>query len=83
MTNTRLLNDLIQQSGLKKVFIAEKVGLTPVGLHNCITGKSEFKATQIGIMCNLLGITDLELKEAVFFADFVAPHATKQGGANG
>lgn len=77
MTNTKLLNELIQQSGLKKVFIAEKVGLTPVGLHNCITGKSEFKASHIGILCDLLGIKDLELKEAVFFAEFVAPHATE------
>ena len=77
MTNTQLLNDLIKKSGLKKVYIAEKAGLSPVGLHHCITGKSEFKASQIGIICNLLGIKDLELKEAVFFADFVAPHATE------
>lgn len=77
MTNTRLLNELIQQKGLKKVFIAEKVGLSPVGLHNCITGKSEFKASQISILCDLLGIKDLELKEAIFFAEFVASKATK------
>lgn len=77
MTNTKLLNELIQRSGLKKVFIADKVGMTPVGLHNCITGKSEFKASHIRILCDLLGIDDLELKEAVFFAPFVANDATE------
>ena len=72
MTNTKLLNEIIKKSGLKRVYIAEKVGLTPVGLYNCITGKSEFKASQINVLCDLLGIKDLELKEAVFFTDFVA-----------
>lgn len=77
MTNTKLLNELIQQSGLKKIYIAEKIGVTAVGLSNLIAGKSEFKATQINKMCELLGIEDLELKEAVFFADYVALEATK------
>lgn len=72
MTNTKLLNELIQQSGLKKVYIADKLGVTPVGLHNLITGKSEFKASQINKMCDLLGIDDLETKEAVFFAEYGA-----------
>lgn len=76
MTNTKLLNELIQQSGLKKVYIAEKIGVTPVGLYNLINGKSEFKASQISKMCDLLGIEDPELKEAIFFADIVALHAT-------
>lgn len=76
MTNTKLLSDLIQKSGLKKVFIAEKIGMTPAGLHNCLKGKSEFKASQINILCDLLRIDDLELKEAIFFADHVASKAT-------
>lgn len=76
MTNTVLLNKLIQEKGLKKVFLAEKAGMSAVSLHNCITGKSEFKASQIAVLCDLLGIKDLALKEAVFFADCVASHAT-------
>lgn len=76
MTNTKLLNELIQQSGLKKMYIADKIGVTPVGLSNLIAGKSEFKASQINKMCDLLGIEDLALKEAVFFADSVAFEAT-------
>ena len=76
MTNTKLLNELIEQSGLKKVFIAGKLGLTAVGLYNCIQGKSEFRASQINTLCDLLSIEDLELKEAVFFANNVASDAT-------
>ena len=77
MTNTKLLNELIQQSGLKKAYIAEKIGVTPVGFSNLISGKAEFKASQINKMCDLLGIEDLELKEAVFFADYGALKAQK------
>lgn len=78
MTNTQLLNQIIQESGLKKVFIANKIGVSAVGLHNCITGKTEFKASQIQTLCELLNIRDLKLKEAVFFTDFVASDATKE-----
>lgn len=76
MTNTELLNQLIQERGLKKVFLAEKAGMSPVTLHNCITGKTEFKASQISVLCEILGIKDLALKEAVFFAEDVASRAT-------
>ncbi len=71
MTNTKLLNALIRERGVKKVYLAEKLGISPVSLHNCITGKSEFKASQINVLCELLGVKDLEQKEAIFFADFV------------
>ena len=72
MTNTELLNEIIKKSGLKKAFLAEKVGLTRVGFSNCLSGKAEFKASQIAVLCDLLDIRSLELKEAVFFANHVA-----------
>lgn len=68
MTNTELLEKVIQDSGLKKVYLAEKVGLTPAGFRNCVTNKAEFKASQINILCEALGIEDLAQKEAIFFA---------------
>ena len=67
MTNTDLLNEYIEMRGLKKVFIARQLGLTPAGFHNCVTNKAEFKASQINTLCLLLGITDLTTKEAIFF----------------
>ena len=69
MTNTMLLEKAIQDSGLKKAYLAEKIGLTPAGFRNCVVNKAEFKASQINILCDALGIEDLELKEAIFFND--------------
>lgn len=68
MTNKELLEQAIRDSGLKKVFLAEKIGLTPAGFYNCLNNRAEFKASQINTLCDLLGITDLSTKEAIFFA---------------
>lgn len=68
MTNTALLEEKIAQSGLKKTFLAEKVGLSLAGFRNCCTNVAEFKSTQIQILCKLLNITSLREKEAIFFA---------------
>ena len=70
MTNTALLEKAIQDSGLKKAYLAEKIGLTPAGFRNCVTNRAEFKASQINALCEMLGIVDLERKEAIFFTDF-------------
>lgn len=68
MTNTALLEDKISQSGLKKTYLAEKVGLSLAGFRNCCINKAEFKARQIQILCDELKITSLKEKEAIFFA---------------
>ena len=68
MTNTERLEQAIKDSGLKKVFLASKIGLTPAGFYNCIHNKAEFKASQINTLCELLGIKDPAAKEAIFFA---------------
>jgi hypothetical protein len=67
MTNTALLNQLIAKSGFKKCYIAERLGLSRAGLNNCIANRAEFKASHIATLCELLGIKDFELKEAIFF----------------
>ena len=68
MTNSVLLEKRINVSGKKKKYLAERCNLTPQGLYNCINNKSEFRASQILILCEELGIRDLEEKEAIFFA---------------
>ncbi len=68
MTNKELLEQAIRDKGLKKSFLAEKIGLTPAGFCNCLNNRAEFKASQINTLCDLLGITDLQTKEAIFFA---------------
>lgn len=70
MTNKELLEQAIRESGLKKGFLAGKIGLSPAGFYNCLNNKAEFKASQINTLCELLGISDLATKEAIFFAGF-------------
>jgi hypothetical protein len=72
MTNTELLEKKIQDSGLKKSYLAEKVGLSIVGFRRCCVNKAEFRASQIQTLCRELQIESLEEKQAIFFAGFGA-----------
>lgn len=69
MTNTELLEARIQASGKKKKYLAERCGLTPAGFWNCCHNRAEFKASQIEILCQELGITRLTDRQAIFFAN--------------
>lgn len=72
MTNVKLLDEKIQQSGLKKAFIAEKLGITPNTLTSLLNNKAEFKASQIVDMCRILNIKDDADVKAIFFANIGA-----------
>ena len=72
MTNLELLEEKIKLSGKKKSYLAQKVGLTLAGFRNCCLNKSEFRTGQVQILCEELGITDLEEKQRIFFASSVA-----------
>lgn len=67
MTNTSLLEQYIEKSGYKKSFIAAQLGITAYGFTLKINNKSEFKASEITILCNLLKISARD-REAIFFA---------------
>lgn len=68
MTNTALLEKKIKESGKKKTYLAEKIGLSYAGFRNCVTNKAEFKVSHVDILCDELGITSLKEKETIFFA---------------
>ncbi len=68
MTNTALLEAKITQSGKKKKYLAEKIGLSPAGFRNCRINKAEFTATQVQILCDELNITSLKERQSIFFA---------------
>ena len=67
MTNKDLLERYIESSGYKKSFIAKKLGITSYGFLLKVNNKSEFKATEIEILCTLLNI-DVADRMAIFFA---------------
>lgn len=68
MLDSKLLTKAIEQSGLKKGFIAESLNLTAYGLQKKVLGETEFKASEIKALSALLGLS-MEMKEKIFFAD--------------
>lgn len=67
MTNTELLKDIINKSGLKYGFIAKEIGLSRYGLKKKIENESSFKADEIQKLCNVLHIESYEEREKIFF----------------
>lgn len=66
MTNTDRLTGLIDQSGLKLAWIAEKLGISRFALQKKLTNKNEFKASEIGELCRLLNIESSQVQEIFF-----------------
>ena len=71
MTNTTLLEDYIEQSGMKKNRIAAALGLTSYGLSLKVHNITEFKASEIELLCAILKI-DVGDRMRIFFAKDVA-----------
>ena len=68
MTDTDLLRERINESGLKLTYIANQLNLSYYGLLLKIDNKNEFKAGEVKTLCDLLNIKDLEDRERIFFA---------------
>jgi len=57
------LVEVVEKSGLKKSFIADKLGITYQGYLNKEKGKSDFTAKEISVMRDLLHMTNKEVME--------------------
>ena len=68
MTNTTLLKQIIDDSGLKMGYIADFLGISRQALWKKVNNLSPFDQYEIDKMCEVLKITALRTKEAVFFA---------------
>lgn len=68
MTNTKLLKSKIESSGMKIGFIARTVGLSRQGFWKKVNNFTPFNQCEIESLCNVLRITSLRDKEAIFFA---------------
>lgn len=67
MTNTALLREKIEQSGLKMCYIAAKAGITYQCLLNKLNNRTQFRQTEIGAISTLLDLNSQELND-IFFA---------------
>ena len=63
MTDVKALQSKITDSGLKKTFIAEQLGVSYPGYLNKETGKTEFMASEVAVMSRLLRLTDTETRK--------------------
>ena len=75
MTNTKLLKQKINDSGYKLSFLAKKIGITTYTLLKKIKNETEFKATEIKILGELLKINQEETMK-IFFGTNVECEAT-------
>lgn len=76
MTDVKLLDQLIEESGKTKTFLAKQCHLSSQGFYLKRMGINQFTSGEITILCRELNIDDLELKEAVFFAPEVDSEST-------
>lgn len=67
MVDTLLLEGAIADSGKKKSYLAEKIGISVQNLRLKINNKLVFKTDEVAILCEELGITRLTDKEKIFF----------------
>ncbi len=66
MIDTKKLLDLIKEKGLKKSFIAEKLGISRNSLHKKANNITDFKGNEIKALCELLQM-DAGQRDAIFF----------------
>lgn len=76
MTDTIKLKMAITRSGITKKKVAEKLGLSDMGLYKKINNVSEFKASEISVLQEMLHLTQLE-RDNIFFATNVDCKSTK------
>ena len=68
MTDPYLLNYKIKESGYRFGFIADKMNISRTALYNKINGKTEFYASEIQSLLEILNL-ELEEKEKIFLTN--------------
>lgn len=76
ITNVKLLEEKIENSGIKKKVIAEKAKLTRQGLLTKTKGVREFKASEIQSIAKTLNLSHDEIF-SIFFTELVENKSTK------
>ena len=67
MVDTDRLNLLIDSSGLKREYIAQRIGKTRQTLHSKIYNETDFTISEVVILCDVLGIKTLSERNRIFF----------------
>lgn len=68
MTNVELLEQKINESGLKIKYIADCLGISRTLLWQKANGQKPFNQYEINGLCRILDIKSASEREAIFFA---------------
>lgn len=68
MANVEKLNALIDYKGIKKIWLADQLGITQQTLINKLNGTNDFKLQEVNTLCKILSINEKETKQ-IFFND--------------
>lgn len=64
-----LLDQAIENSGLKIGYIVDALGITRQAFDRKRKGLNAFRKSEVYVMCDLLKITDNDLKTKIFFPE--------------
>lgn len=67
MTDTRLLSQVINDSGITITAIAKKLGIIRESFYKKMNNETEFKASEIISLQNILSLTN-QIRDNIFFA---------------
>ena len=76
MTDLKMLEDVIKESGMTMVALAKKSGIKRETLYNRLKGVGEFKISEMTGISRALNISD-EKRDKIFFAGCVESYSTE------
>ena len=76
MVNRELLQQKIEESGLKISYIVTKLGISDQAFRNKMNGITSFKLDEIQVLCNVLNLY-AEDRDLIFFAQNVGKEPTE------
>ena len=77
MTDSKRLSDEIINSGITITAIAKKIGITREGFYKKLNNETEFKASEISLLQDILRLTNKK-RDEIFFAKEVERNSTKR-----
>lgn len=66
MASSNLLRQRIHESGYRLAWIAEQLGISRYSLSNKIDDITEFKKSEIAMLCKILNISNEEIAKYFF-----------------
>ncbi len=76
MTNSKMLSDVISDTGITITAISRRIGITREGFYKKLNNETEFKASEISAIQQILHLTNKK-RDEIFFANEVELKSTR------